>query len=151
MADGGGGNDDLRCCGYGGGTVLGGPGADLVRFSAVYASPTLIDAGTGDDTVTAAPADEEARAVGGDGADIIVLTPRVSFPGSGYTVEGGGDDDVLVGGPFDDTIDGGEGRDYVETVGGGADTVTCGGGRDVARFDPADTVADDCEIRVPIS
>jgi hypothetical protein len=59
-----------------------------------------------------------------------------------------GDDgsDVLKGGPGADFLNGGPGDDRLYTRDGQRDTVYCGGGFDVARVDPVDKVAKDCEI-----
>jgi Ca2+-binding RTX toxin-like protein len=155
LADGGPGNDDVDCCGGQiGGTAIGGPGHDVIHATA-YQQPGAVpaDGGTGNDVIVAGPSGGATEAIGGDGNDVIAIHGEVwdlHFVGkSKYTVAAGAGDDTVFGGVDDDTIDGGDGRDVIDVKGGGSDSVSCGPGTtDVVRYDAADTVADDCEIKL---
>jgi N-acetylglucosamine-6-sulfatase len=103
----------------------GGPltGTDLADFVCGGAGPDSIAALDGNDAVLA-----------GAGND---------------TLDGGAGNDELRGGPGSDSIFGGPGDDRLVGRDLVPDYLECGDGNDVVVADPIDTVAADCELRLP--
>lgn len=123
---------------------------------------TTTYAGGGNDTIHSGAGDDVVY--GEEGIDTIV--------DDGCLVDNSGFDNFLYGGSENDTIRGAISnvcRDYIEGQGGtndklygrggndrivsrdtfGGDLVDCGGGQDEVQVDAGDSVAGDCEIRLP--
>ncbi len=96
---------------------------------------------------------------GTDGMDTIVGTAEddtiSGFAGNDNllgrqgndTIRGNRGDDDIVGQLGRDRIDGGRGDDHIDVqADGSVDTVDCGAGIDVARANPKDNVAANCEF-----
>jgi Ca2+-binding RTX toxin-like protein len=150
-ADGGTGDDTVTALPYGArGVANGGSGNDHVYLRALlYPSLAELDGGTGDDIVVSQPMPSGANvATGGDGDDVVAVHGSETLAKGAFTLTGGLGDDTIFGGYGPDTVDGGPGRDVIDVQGGGADTVTCGDDEDVVRYDAADTVAGDCEVKL---
>lgn len=108
--------------------------------------------GAGDDNLVGGPGDDSL--IGDDGNDVID-----GGPGADKIVAGAGDDTIFPGdgdevmlaqlpaaAPADKSVDAGPGNDRIYAIGGGRDTINCGDGKDTVEYDPADTVAADCEV-----
>ena len=138
--------------------ITGTPGADVISllqatgtievvvndeqtsFAEVDVGRIDIDAGAGDDSVSAESVNIAMTVLGADGNDTIVgglVNDRI-FAGAGNdSVDGGGGNDVVRGDAGDDTLAGGNGNDTVRG-GDGADTQRGGDGDDTLYGDAGD-------------
>jgi Ca2+-binding RTX toxin-like protein len=119
--------------------VESGSGADMISASSTLRLPLIVDAGSGNDRVTAGGS--ATTVIGGLGADTITGSifddsldggdgNDVILAGLGNDlVIGGGGDDQLDAGPNDDTVRGDDGNDTI-MAGRGDDCVTGGAGDD---------------------
>jgi Ca2+-binding RTX toxin-like protein len=96
-----------------------------------------VDAGDGDDVLTAATV-VPALLRGGDGAD------QLSGGDASDDLEGGAGNDTLTGGAGADDLDGGDGDDVVRAREGVRDAITCGLGADTGEADLEDEVTGEC-------
>jgi Ca2+-binding RTX toxin-like protein len=119
-------SDDMRIAGSAGDNVIN-PGGT--------ATPVLIEAGAGNDTVYGGTGDDVLD--GGTGNDVVYggAGNDTVYGGAGNdTIDGGSGDDVIHGGPGNDVIDGGAGDDVIyggsgdDVINGGADNDTIYGG-----------------------
>lgn len=166
---GGPGDDELSDDGTRGDVIDGGPGVDIVDYSARTARVTVrLDRLGGDDRAGEAGEGDRLTAVegawGGDGDDLLRAGDRGASPS---TVDrsvavvpglaGGRGDDVLIGGRGDDTIDASEDADRVRSGPGDDEVilesrrrgarVDCGPGFDlVGSAAPSDALARNCNL-----
>ena len=124
-----------------GGNVTGTDASESIQFIQV-GSPSRIDGGGGDDTIST-----------GDGNDTIYGGP------GNDTINGGYGDDTIVPGPGQNRViadsQGGEcnwlwckypyGDDTIDARDGEVDHITCGPGVDTVLADPQDVIDGDCE------
>ena len=108
----------------GAGTVRGGDGDDVLRFSG---RSGLLDGGPGADVLEGGAGSESGTLIGGPGDDVL---------------QGGGGSESLAGGPGRDRIDGGAGSDTVGFT-EATDPVTV----DLGRPGPAGTAAEPDDVR----
>jgi hypothetical protein len=104
-------------------------------FTCAGVTELAVDAGDGDDSVTADDIHGRVLLTGGAGDDFLTISGSQS--GAGTLIGGPGEDDLETEGPAADALDGGDGDDvlYVylsATNTGGADVLTGGSGIDYA-------------------
>jgi Ca2+-binding RTX toxin-like protein len=137
--------------------AFGGKGTDQLNATG-SSVPLIIDLGTqtwqnrADSSTPVAPATGFEAVTGSPFADQITGSPAHDGMRGGKgndTMDGAGGNDALVGGPGSDTVNGGPGDDVLGLIDGAADNGTCGEGADRYKVDKFDTVAADCETRVP--
>lgn len=142
-------------------SVLGGPEADALTASspspgtyAVTQAPGVPLSAKGPACAVAAPGRVNCSAAGlagallsgGDGDDRLEVWGDV---GQGAWLFGGNGADDLTAGPGADRVDGGAGSDVLRTRDGRTDALYCGTDADSVDADDGDTVAADCEQRIP--
>jgi Ca2+-binding RTX toxin-like protein len=107
-------------------------GRPVGTFSSI--NRIIVNAGEGNDTITASGLTIPATLDGGNGAD------RLTGGRAGDELRGGEGDDRLTGGPGVDALFGGGGNDLLDAVDGTPDRQVDGGaGNDNVRTDPTDT------------
>lgn len=103
----------------------------------------LVYGGPGADRISGGPGDDQGTAIlwalsGGPGNDLV------SGDGGDDYIVGDSGRDILKGGPGDDHIASTTGESY--DAPNSTDKIYCGTGFDTVYADPADKIADDCEI-----
>lgn len=121
-------------------------GFDLADYSARTASVNVSLNGRTDDGEPG-EGDNVARDVedvdGGAGDDVLTGNELAN------ALDGGAGNDAIDGGAGADSLSGGDGNDAIQARDSAADDVRCGAGTDTVTVDPSDTVAPDCETRLP--
>ncbi len=121
-------------------SIIAGQGDNLIDLNAItsadfsYADADTglglqiqVDAGNGNDTLFGSQ-DFEDSLMGGDGDDLINVTPTNTIT-AGQVIDGGDGNDTITGGDGDDSITGGDGFDSI-TGGAGNDSIQAGDGND---------------------
>lgn len=121
-------------------SIIAGQGDNLIDLNAIssaefsYTDPTTglglqiqVDAGNGNDTLFGSQ-DFEDTLLGGDGDDLINVSPTNAIV-SGQVIDGGDGDDIIDGGDGADSILAGDGFDSVNG-GAGNDSIQAGDGND---------------------
>ena len=107
---------------------------DLGDTAAIHGGYTIVDAGGGNDELTACSTCHDAEFSGRGGNDVITGNGySLTGQGGNDTITGGRSGQFIYGGAGDDVIDGRGGRDYTGP-GSGDDTVDAGAGRDTLTF-----------------
>ena len=134
--------------------VVGGPGRDFLNEFEDLSTANKINGGPGGDCIGGGPAGDTIRGSGGSEHGEFFKCGEFGiygFEGADRLIGGAGGDRI-IGGPGGDLFSGGKGNDYLDARGGdagGNDTLKCGRGFDRYSASPSDSVAGDCERRIP--